>query len=144
MPRILLVVEDYPATARALEIVLHLLDGWEVRCALTMAEALAQLDPPPDAALVDLMLPDGTGEEVVRALRAAGTGTRIVVYSAVAGDRRIEAARASGADVVVVKPASISDLRRALGMIAPGPESGPARPGSENRVVADRPDCRRD
>jgi len=71
MPRTVPVVEDHASTSRALGIILRLLDGREVRHAAAAAEALGRLSPPPGAALIDLALPDGPGEAVVRAVHAA-------------------------------------------------------------------------
>ncbi|WP_420456398.1 response regulator [Rubrivirga sp.] len=55
-------------------------EGWAVREAATVAGALALADgPPPDLVLLDLLLPDGTGFEVLDAL---GDDVPVVVLTA--------------------------------------------------------------
>ena len=67
--RLILIVEDNAVTRRALQ-ALFKSRGWAVSVAETVAEGLAQLDPPPDVIVLDLMLPDGDGEEVLREVRS--------------------------------------------------------------------------
>ena len=78
----MLVVDDEPQILRALRVVLRDA-GFEAVPASTAQEALdlAALHPP-DAAIVDLLLPDGDGIEVNRALRE-WTKAPIIVLSAV-------------------------------------------------------------
>jgi CheY-like chemotaxis protein len=63
-----LIVEDDAASCDAL---LRIMDhrGWVVTVAQTVAEAMVSLDPPPHCILLDLMLPDGGGEDVLRKVR---------------------------------------------------------------------------
>src|SRR4051812_3291594 len=63
--RIVLLVDDHLATRDVLRRILAL-SGWEVLEAATVAEGLAQLDPPPDCIVLDLELPDGPVEQPVR------------------------------------------------------------------------------
>jgi len=74
----MLLVEDNEQTRTLLRRMLTLC-GWEVSEAGTVAEGLAQLDPPPDSLVLDLELPDGDGEEILRAVRAGHLPTRVVV-----------------------------------------------------------------
>jgi two-component system KDP operon response regulator KdpE len=84
-PRIL-VVDDEPHIVRGLKIILRTA-GYAVEAAETKAEALASLaSRPPDAVVLDLVLPDGQGVDVCREVRR-WSGLPIVVLSAV-GDER--------------------------------------------------------
>jgi DNA-binding response OmpR family regulator len=80
MPKIL-VVEDEP-NLRALLLRLLGTVGYSVTGAATGAEGLhAALGEPYDLVVLDLMLPDLTGEEIMRVLLAARPDTKIVILS---------------------------------------------------------------
>ena len=65
----MLVVDDERQILRALKVILREA-GFDVIEAATMEEALDRAAVrPPDAAIVDLMLPDGSGIELCRRLR---------------------------------------------------------------------------
>jgi two-component system KDP operon response regulator KdpE len=67
--RRILVLDDEPQILRALRVVLREA-GFEAIPAETAEEALDRASVrPPDAAIVDLVLPDGDGVEVTRELR---------------------------------------------------------------------------
>jgi len=71
----------------------------------------------PDAALVDLGLPDITGHEVARRLRA-DPGCRRMLLIALTGfsaETERAAAREAGFDAFLVKPVAVEELDRALG-----------------------------
>ena len=101
--RRVLVVDDEPQILRALRVVLRDA-GFEAVPASTAQEALdlAALHPP-DAAIVDLLLPDGDGIEVTRALRE-WTKAPIIVLSAVGEEEQKVRALEAGADDYVTKP----------------------------------------
>jgi len=66
-----LIVEDHDGMRMALGGLFRKV-GWEVVAVATVAEGLTALDrPSPDCAIVDLQLPDGGGEAIVRKVRAA-------------------------------------------------------------------------
>ena len=101
--RRVLVCDDEPQILRALRIVLRDA-GFEAMPASTAKEALdvAALHPP-DAAIIDLMLPDGDGIEVTRTLRE-WTKAPIVVLSAIGEEDEKVRALEAGADDYVTKP----------------------------------------
>jgi two-component system KDP operon response regulator KdpE len=81
-----LVVDDEPQIVRGLRVVLRNA-GFQVEAAATKEEALDALSHrPPDAVLLDLVLPDGSGVDVCREVRE-WSSVPIVVVSAV-GDER--------------------------------------------------------
>jgi two-component system, OmpR family, KDP operon response regulator KdpE len=98
-----LVCDDELQILRALKIVLREA-GFDVVATATAGEALdAAALRPPDAAIVDLMLPDGDGVDVCRRLRQ-WSRMPILVLSAIGDeDRKVEALEA-GADDYVTKP----------------------------------------
>jgi DNA-binding response OmpR family regulator len=78
----ILVVEDDPLVASSVKGVLED-EGYEAEIARTVAEANARfLARPPALILLDWNLPDGSGEDVVRAVRPRDASVPIVVMSA--------------------------------------------------------------
>jgi two-component system KDP operon response regulator KdpE len=98
-----LVVDDEPQILRALETTLRV-EGYEVETAATAEQALAKAAMrPPEAVILDLVLPDGSGIDVCRELRT-WTRVPIVILSAVGDEREKVAALDAGADDYVTKP----------------------------------------
>ena len=120
--RRVLVCDDEPQILRALRVVLRDA-GFDVVPATTAAEALdAAALQAPDAAILDLVLPDGDGIDVARRLRE-WTQAPIIVLSAVGDEQRKIQALEAGADDYVTKPFSpaelVARLRAALRRAAP-------------------------
>jgi DNA-binding response OmpR family regulator len=107
----LLIVEDHAATRAALQI-LFARRGWEVTEAGTVSEALARLDPPPDYLLLDLMLPDGDGESVLRMVREAALGTRVAVLTGLQDPLRLGRVEGLHPDVLLRKPFDVAAVWR--------------------------------
>ena len=64
---------------------------------------------PPDAIILDLVLPDGTGTDVCRELRTWSSAP-VIVLSAVGDEHEKIAALDAGADDYVTKPVGIDEL----------------------------------
>jgi two-component system, OmpR family, KDP operon response regulator KdpE len=123
-PRVL-VVDDEQQILRALRTSLRGA-GYEVETADTAQGALAAAAMrPPEAVILDLVLPDGSGIDVCRELRTWSTAP-VIVLSAVGEEREKVAALDAGADDYVTKPVGIDELlarlRAALRRTAPGAE----------------------
>lgn len=105
----ILVVDDEPQILRALRLVLRDA-GFEVVGAETGAEALDRAAVrPPQAAIVDLMLPDLDGVEVTRSLRE-WSEMPILVLSAVGDEEQKVRALEAGADDYITKPFGSREL----------------------------------
>ena len=105
----MLVVDDEPQIVRGLKIILRDA-GYTVESAETKAQALALLGSrPPDALVLDLVLPDGEGVEVCREVRRF-SGLPILVLSAVGDEREKVRALDAGADDYVTKPFGTDEL----------------------------------
>jgi two-component system, OmpR family, KDP operon response regulator KdpE len=101
-PRVL-VVDDEPQILRALRVILRDA-GFQPLPTATAAEALdAAALRPPAAAIVDLVLPDGSGIDVCRTLRE-WSDMPILVLSALGEEDQKVAALEAGADDYVTKP----------------------------------------
>jgi two-component system KDP operon response regulator KdpE len=106
---LILVVDDEPQILRALQAGLRGA-GYEVETAETAEAALIAAGMrPPDAVILDLVLPDGTGTDVCRELRT-WTSAPVIVLSAVGEERDKVAALDAGADDYVTKPVGIDEL----------------------------------
>ena len=129
LPRVL-VVDDERQILRALKVILREA-GYDVIEAATMEEALDRAAVrPPDAAIVDLMLPDGSGVELSRRLRE-WTSMPILVLSAVGEeDAKVEALEA-GADDYVTKPFGPRELVARLGAAMRRVGDAPGEPAIE-------------
>ncbi len=104
-----LVVDDEPQILRALRTTLRGA-GYDVDTADTAEAALAAAAArPPDAIILDLVLPDGTGTEVSRELRK-WTDVPVIVLSAVGEEAQKIAALDAGADDYVTKPFGVEEL----------------------------------
>jgi two-component system, OmpR family, KDP operon response regulator KdpE len=104
-----LVVDDEPQIVRGLKIILRDA-GYAVESAETKAQALALLaSRPPDAMVLDLVLPDGQGVEVCREVRR-WSRLPILVLSAVGDEREKVRALDAGADDYVTKPFGTDEL----------------------------------
>jgi two-component system, OmpR family, KDP operon response regulator KdpE len=107
-PRVL-VVDDEPQIVRALKVVLREA-GFETVAAETAAQALdLAAVKPPDAAIIDLVLPDADGVEVTRSLRE-WSQMPILVLSAVGEEEQKVRALEAGADDYVTKPFGTREL----------------------------------
>jgi two-component system, OmpR family, KDP operon response regulator KdpE len=104
-----LVCDDEPQILRALRVILRDA-GFEVVTAQTAKEALdAAALRAPDAAIVDLILPDGDGVEVTRSIRE-WSEMPILVLSAVGEEAEKIRALDAGADDYVTKPFGPGEL----------------------------------
>jgi two-component system KDP operon response regulator KdpE len=107
-PRVL-VVDDEPQIVRGLKVILRNA-GYEVDEATTKREALDAVSVrPPDAIVLDLVLPDGNGVDVCTDIRR-WSQVPIVVLSAVGDEREKVRALDAGADDYVTKPFGTEEL----------------------------------
>lgn len=106
---VVVVDDDYKLAAvivRALERA-----GYHCRVAASGDQTLwAVSDRPPDALVLDVMIPHPSGIEVCRHLRAGGYDGVIVVISARSNPDDHATARRAGADWFLAKPFALSDL----------------------------------
>ena len=104
------VVEDDPLQAESLAFILRQ-EGYIVELAATGAEALvvARALPAPDTVLLDVALPDLSGVEVARRLRA-GSNVPIIMLTARRNESDKITGLDAGADDYVTKPFSHGEL----------------------------------
>jgi two-component system, OmpR family, KDP operon response regulator KdpE len=125
---VILIVEDDPRIRERLAEVLGR-RGHAVRSASTgMAGLQVVVDEPPDAVVLDLGLPDVSGREVLRMIRAV-SAVPIVVATADDDERSIVESLDAGADDYVVKPFSGEQLDARLRAVLRRSGAGATSPG---------------
>ena len=106
----ILVVEDEKDLALGLRVNLEV-EGYEVVLAHTAAEGMARAGAGgADLVVLDLMLPDGDGYEVLGRLRATGSTVPVIILTA--RGQEVDKVRGfrSGADDYVTKPFGVMEL----------------------------------
>ncbi len=104
MPQRIVVVEDEPAIAESVAYSLER-DGYTVSTAATVADARTLVDNA-DLVVLDLILPDGDGIDILRQLRQTGQRAAVIVLSSRDAEADRILALEMGADDYVTKPFS--------------------------------------
>jgi two-component system response regulator MprA len=129
----ILVVDDEPAVREAVERALRL-DGHDVMLAADGGEALETLDErPPDAVVLDVLMPRVDGLELCRRMRMRGDRTPVLMLTARDAVSDRVAGLDAGADDYLVKPFALDELlarvRALLRRAIPGGDHRPLRFG---------------
>ena len=152
-----LVVDDEPQILRGLRVVLRRA-GFQVDVAASVAEALDALAVrPPDALVLDLILPDGTGVDVLRDLRRWSSLPVLVLsgcrcsrsHSSALRDKDDAAAQVAGLGAFVdrrgvrqklaladVRPSSPASIRAVISATVPQPGNPVRVAGEQDRERA--------
>lgn len=120
------VVDDEPDVVGLLKTVLEL-EGFRVSTATEGRTALAQiLADPPDLLVLDLMMPDMDGMELLKLLRLDPKGARlpVLIVSAKSGQQNQIGSLQQGANAYICKPFSnrelVAQIRQLVGLPADG------------------------
>lgn len=108
LARRVLIVEDDKIALAALRRIL-MMSGYEVLCADSLARAGAQLVWQPDFVLLDLMLPDGSGLDLLARIRRRDESTRVAILSGAGEELMLRAARLRP-DAIFRKPIDVAGL----------------------------------
>lgn len=110
MPYALIVDDDLDFISSLARLVQQ--EGYSVRVAKTLEEARRELQEGiPDVALIDLLLPDGDGIQLVRELTLTGS-TKVLVITGYAGVDNAVAALRAGVTDYLQKPFDIEQLKK--------------------------------
>ncbi|GAA3050872.1 response regulator transcription factor [Actinokineospora globicatena] len=105
-----LVVDDEPTLAELVTLALRY-EGWDVRSALDGSSAVrVAREFKPDAVVLDVMLPDFDGIEVLRRLRAEVDGMPVLFLTAKDSVEDRIAGLTAGGDDYVTKPFSVEEV----------------------------------
>ena len=126
----ILIVEDHRFFSEALRMLLGRRiaeehgEQAEFSLAATLADGLriADEEGPFDVAIVDLMLPDGDGTDVVREIKASYPETLVAVLSSV---RDLSGALRAGADEALGKAVPLPEIVSSLADLAAGRATSP-------------------
>jgi two-component system catabolic regulation response regulator CreB len=133
-----LIVEDEPAIAESLSFALRR-DGFTVDTANCLALANGKAENV-DLILLDLMLPDGSGFDLIVQVRRQGLRPAIIVLSSRDEEADRVAALESGADDYVTKPFSprevVARVRAVLRRAQPSTETSDASPAAPWSTLA--------
>jgi two-component system, NtrC family, response regulator PilR len=107
----LLIVDDEASLRDFLSIVFEE-EGWAVETAASIAEGQAAIQrQEPDLVLCDLMLPDGSGIDLIREARAISPSTAFLMITAHTSTRTAVEALKAGAVDYIAKPFDIEELK---------------------------------
>jgi len=109
-----LVVDDNDAAAWGIGKLLEI-KGYEIEYAYDAEQVFARVEEfTPDAILLDIGLPDQSGYDVAKTLRAQGYAGTLVALTGYSEDDDLDRAKEVGFDHHLVKPVGIAELRKVL------------------------------
>ena len=114
-PRILIVEDDRAGSAALRSILMR--KGCDVHVALTCHTGMRLLHLEPDHVILDLMLPDGDGTDILRRLYDLGQSSRVTVTTALMDPARLRQVQGLQPHRILRKPIDLVDLLDAIGMM---------------------------
>jgi two-component system response regulator MprA len=131
----ILVVDDDAAVRNSLDRALRV-NGYDVDLAVDGADALGKVvTEPPDAMVLDVLMPNVDGLEVCRRLRAMGDRTPILMLTAQDGVTERVAGLDAGADDYLPKPFALDELLARLRALLR--RAAPEQPGGDTLQFED-------
>ncbi len=110
-----LVVDDEPLIRQSLHAVL-IDEGWQVAAAASLADAWTAFERDrPDVVLLDLVLGDGSGLDLLRRIREASAAIKVVVISAHGSFEHAVSAMKLGAYDFIKKPFELEEVVATVG-----------------------------
>jgi two-component system KDP operon response regulator KdpE len=125
LPRVLLVEDDRQSHQLLKQILLRA--GCEVISAMTQAGALNRVGGSLDCVILDLGLPDGDGEAILRRIRVEQRAVRVAVTTAEGDPERLRRVAELHPDLFLRKPIDLPRLMRWLDLPAQSAGASAAR-----------------
>jgi two-component system, OmpR family, response regulator len=130
-PLRILVVDDEPNLAELLSMALRL-EGWQISTAHSGSQAVTRAKRErPDAVVLDIMLPDFDGLEVLRRIRSQLPHVPVLFLTAKDSVEDRIAGLTAGGDDYVTKPFSLEEVVARLRALLRRAGAGSTRPSSE-------------
>lgn len=137
VPRRALVVDDERSLADLIGMALRY-EGWEVRIAENGVDALAAVrDFAPDVMVLDIMMPELDGREVLQRLRASGDGVPVLFVTARDSLQDRIDGLSDGGDDYVTKPFSLEEVVARIQALVRRSSGRPTTPGDGVLRVGD-------
>ena len=132
VPVSVVIVDDHPVVRDGLQAILSTEPGLSVTGeAGSGAEAMTRIgELKPEIVLMDLVLPDMSGSDVIRHFTNAGSKTAFIVLTSVAGDEEIYRALDAGARGYLFKDMARKELVQAIHVVHGGERYIPAQVGA--------------
>jgi CheY-like chemotaxis protein len=109
-----LIVEDDPISCQAMRALL-VRWGHDVESCFTAADALEVVNQRmPQCIILDLMLPETNGIEVLRAIRSRKLPIRVAVVTGAFDPQLLREVRALNPDIILKKPVNLTQLKHWL------------------------------
>lgn len=118
----ILIVDDHDIVRQGIAALLERQPGFEVVAqAGTAAEALTAVHRfVPDLVILDVSLPDGSGIETCRDIKASHPETRVVILTGSADEDTVLTAVVAGANGYLLKSSGVREVMRAIDVVAGG------------------------
>ena len=130
----ILVVDDEPDLRTLYELTL-LREGYQVEAAESVHDAWAALDTKAfDLVITDMRLPDGTGTEILKGLRAQQRNERCVVITAYGSAQNAVECLKEGAFDYLTKPVDLKQFRTVVAAALQGSKPGSVPPPHERAL----------
>jgi DNA-binding response OmpR family regulator len=100
------VVEDDPESYNALSKILKHV-GYDTLGAATLAEGITLLDQTPRFVVLDLLLPDGNGKDLLKQIRARQLPIKVAIITGTADKAMLEETRLLKPDALFLKPLNV-------------------------------------
>ena len=107
-PRVLVVEDDLDSYQALSKILKHV--GYDTLSASTLASALEALSESPRFVVLDLMLPDGNGKELLRHVREQNLPIKVAVLTAAADRKLLAEVQQLRPDAMFSKPLDVPRL----------------------------------
>ena len=135
----IVVVDDDPEFLSSVKFFFAGERGYRVVGAATSgAEGVKEiLRAKPDVVILDMILPETDGLEVMSEARLGGSKAKYIVLSAVSGDEYVTRAIKNGAGQYMLKPVSFLSLKNRIDELFEGADLPPARP-TQNKMLDER------
>ncbi len=141
MPHALIVDDDAVARSTLAEIVAR--DGFTTAVACNLAEARENFEPRPDLVLVDLVLPDGSGIELLSEPRIAEQSDIVLITGHASVESSVDAMRLGATDYLT-KPVDVAKLSEILARLSAAETLRDAKPARGlGRLVGTSPAMRK-
>jgi len=121
-PLRILVVDDHDIVRQGIAALLERQPGYDVVAqAGTAADAVAAANRfVPDLVILDVGLPDGSGIETCREIKARHPGTRVVILTGSADEHTVLTAVVAGANGYLLKSSGVREVMHAIDVVAAG------------------------